>query len=172
MIRPFLSRRPKVHPTAFVHPSAEVIGRIVLEKDSSIWPCAVLRGDIEPITLGAGSNIQDGALVHTDEKFPTVVGRSVVVGHGVILHGCRIEDGCLIGMGSIVLTGAKIGRESLVAAGALVKEGQRVPPRSLVVGVPGRVIRKLKPQEIRAIKIGAKRYVQRAKDHKDSLAFG
>src|ERR671914_1987728 len=117
------------------------MGDVTLGEDASIWYGAVLRGDMAPIVIGAQSNIQDGTIVHVDEGVPCTVGRRVGVGHRVILHGCTIEDDCLIGMGSIILNGARIGRGSVIAAGAVVPEGMQVPPGSLVMGVPGRIVR-------------------------------
>ena len=133
--------RPEVDPTAFVAPSADLVGDVWVGPEASVWYGCVLRGDIAPIRIGAWTNIQDLTVVHVDVDQPTLVGERVGIGHRAIIHGCTIEDDCLIGMGSIVLSGAVIGRGSLVAAGAVVTEGTRVPPGSLVVGVPGRVVR-------------------------------
>ncbi len=134
-------QRPRVHPEAFIAPSADVVGRVTLERQASVWYGCVLRGDIAPITIGEATNIQDHTVVHVDAGYPTRVGPRVGVGHRCLLHGCVVEEECLIGMGSIVLTGAVIEAGSVVAAGALVTEGTRVPPASLVMGVPGKVIR-------------------------------
>jgi carbonic anhydrase/acetyltransferase-like protein (isoleucine patch superfamily) len=167
VLRAFLGRIPRLHPTAFVHDSAEVIGDVVIGPRASVWPLCVLRGDIEPIRIGAGSNVQDGTLVHTGRGDPAVLGKRVTVGHGVILHGCRIEDGCLIGMGSTVLE-TVVGRESLVGAGALVLKGTRIPPRSLVLGSPAKVVRKVKASELKEMRRIAASYPRAADVHRKS----
>jgi len=132
---------PTIHETAFVAPSADVIGDVTLEEGTSVWFGCVLRADIAPITVGARSNVQDLTLVHVDHGAPTRIGADVAIGHRAIIHGCEIEDGCLIGMGAVVLSHACIGAGSVIAAGALITEGMVVPPGSLVVGLPGRVVR-------------------------------
>lgn len=139
---------PELHDTAWVAPNAAVIGRVTLSDKASVWYGATLRAEIEPIRIGTGSNIQDGVTIHVDPGFPAAIGANVSVGHNAVLHGCTVEDGCLIGMGAVVLNGARIGRGSLVAAGAVVAQGVQVPPGSLVAGVPGKVRRELTEQEI------------------------
>jgi carbonic anhydrase/acetyltransferase-like protein (isoleucine patch superfamily) len=134
---------PSIAASAFVAPSADVIGDVELGEESSVWYQCVLRGDIAPIRVGRETNIQDLTMVHVDPGTPCLIGDRVGVGHRAIIHACRIEDECLIGMGAVVLSGAVIGRGSLVAAGAVVTEGMEVPPDSLVVGLPGRVIRRV-----------------------------
>lgn len=134
---------PEVHPTAFVAPSADLVGDVEIGAEASVWYGCVLRGDIAPIRVGAGTNIQDLTVVHVDLGRPTLIGEQVGIGHRAIVHGCAIDDDCLIGMGAIVLSGAVIGRGSLIAAGAVVTEGTEVPAGSLVVGVPGRVVRQV-----------------------------
>lgn len=141
--------RPSVHPTAYIAPSATVVGDVTLEADASVWYGCMLRGDIAPITVGAGTNIQDLTVVHVDPERGTVIGPRVGIGHRAIIHGCTVEEECLIGMGAIVLSGAVIGSGSVVAAGAVVPEGMRVPPGSLVVGIPARVVRPV-DDELRA----------------------
>ena len=133
--------RPTIDATAFVARSADVIGDVTVGPEASIWYGCVLRGDIAPIVIGARTNIQDLTVVHVDRDTPTRIGEDVGVGHRAIIHGCVVEDRCLIGMGAIVLSHARIGAGSVIAAGALVTEGVEVPPGSLVVGVPGRVVR-------------------------------
>lgn len=135
--------RPRIDPSAFVAPSADVVGDVTLGRETSVWYGCVLRGDIAPIRVGEQTNIQDLTVVHVDVDSPTVIGSRVGIGHRAIIHGCTIEDGCLIGMGAIILSGARIGEGSLVAAGAVVTEGAEVPPGSLVIGVPGRVVRQV-----------------------------
>ena len=134
-----------IHPTAFIAPGAAVMGDVTLGRDASVWYGAVLRGDMAPIVIGAETNLQDGTVVHVDEGLPCTVGRRVGVGHRVILHACTVEDECLIGMGSILLNGVRVGTGSVVAAGAVIPEGMQVPPRSLVMGVPGRIVRTWTP---------------------------
>ncbi len=133
--------RPTLGEGAWVAPSADVIGDVTVGAHASIWYQCVLRGDIAPIVIGEGTNIQDLTMVHVDIDRPCRIGSGVGIGHRAIIHGCEIEDGCLIGMGAIVLSHAVVGAGSVVAAGALITEGARIPPDSLVVGVPGRVVR-------------------------------
>jgi carbonic anhydrase/acetyltransferase-like protein (isoleucine patch superfamily) len=167
MFRSFQKDAPRVHATAFVHDSAEVIGRVVIQKQASIWPLVVLRGDIEPITIGEGSNIQDSTVMHTSHGIPVVLGKGVTIGHGAIIHGARIGDYCLIGMGAILLDGCVVGKECLIGAGALVSEGMRIPPRSLVLGIPGRIKRSLRPKELALLHKRPKDYVRYAQEHRE-----
>ncbi len=153
----------------FIAPDAAVIGTVELGKDSSVWFGAVLRGDNEPIRIGARSNIQDGSVAHTDPGFPTTVGDDVTVGHRVILHGCTVGNGCTIGMGAILLNGAHVGANSLVAAGALLPEGREYPPGSLIMGVPGRQVRMLSDEERAEVARGAEIYVRNARRFRDFL---
>ena len=151
---------PAIDPTAWVHPSAVVIGRVTLGRRVSIWPGVVLRGDILEIEIGDESNIQDLSVAHTSHGLaPVRIGRRVVVGHRAILHGTRIGDNALIGMGAILLDGSEIGAGTLIAAGALVTEGMRIPPSSLAVGVPAKVIRPVTEAETQRIREGAKQYL-------------
>src|SRR5262245_57252440 len=145
--------------TAFVAPGAVVVGEVILGARSSVWFGAVLRGDMDSITLGEESNIQDNSVVHVDADVPVSIGRRVVVGHRAIVHGATVEDGCLIGMGSILLNRSRIGAGSLVAAGALVSEDKQIPPGSLVVGVPGKVVGPVTPEMRAGIERGAAHYV-------------
>ena len=130
---------PEVELAAWIAPGAMVVGRVSLQEGVSVWFNAVIRGDLADINVGAGSNIQDGCILHVDDGYPLTLGEAVTVGHGAILHGCTIEDDVLVGMGATILNGARIGRGSLVAAGALVREGEEIPPFSLVAGVPAGV---------------------------------
>lgn len=168
MIYDLGDRKPR-SKALFVAPDAAVIGEVELGEDSSVWYGAVLRGDTEPIRVGARSNIQDGTVVHTDEGFPTTVGDDVTVGHNVILHGCIIEDGCTIGMGAILLNGARVGANSLVAAGALLPEGREYPSDSLIMGVPARAVRELTEDERARVAEGSGVYLLRAREHRDQL---
>lgn len=146
----------------FVAPGAAVIGRVTLHPDASVWFGCVLRGDVEDITIGEGSNIQDGTVVHADPGFPVVVGRNVTVGHNAMLHGCSIGDGSLVGIGAVVLNGATIGRGCLIAANALVTEGMDVPDGSVVMGSPGKVRKTLSDEERDVLALNATHYVDNA----------
>ena len=160
MLRPFRGVLPRVHSTAFVDDSAQVIGDVEIGEESSVWMTAVIRGDVHRIRIGRRSNIQDGTVVHVMRRtHPTTVGDNVTVGHGALLHGCTIEDRCLIGIGAILLNGAHIGTGSIVAAGTLIVEEMKVPPRSLVMGSPGKVKRPLTDAEVESIQDLADRYV-------------
>ncbi len=152
---------PKTAADAWVAPGAFVIGDVVLDDRSSVWYGAVLRGDGDAIRIGARSNIQDSAVVHTDPGYPVSVGSGVSVGHGAVLHGCTVEDDVLVGMGAVVLNGARIGAGSLIAAGAVVLEGTQVPPGSLVAGVPARVIRQTTDDDLTHIRLNAESYTER-----------
>jgi carbonic anhydrase/acetyltransferase-like protein (isoleucine patch superfamily) len=169
MIIPLKGKTPKIARDVYIAPGVQIIGRVIVGRQSSIWPNAVLRGDIERIEIGKYSNIQDGVVVHVNRKLPAVIGDYVTVGHRAIIHGCRIANNCLIGMGAIILDGAKIGKNSLIGAGTLIPEGRRIPEGSLVLGVPGRIIRKLTLKEIRSLKNGALEYMDFAGKVKDSL---
>ena len=160
MLRPYRGVLPRVHPSAFIDQSAQVIGDVEIGEESSIWMCAVLRGDVHAIRVGRRTNIQDGTIVHVmTGTHPTTIGDHVTIGHGAIVHGCTIESQCLIGMGAILLNGAHVGAGSVVAAGALIVENMRVPPKSLVMGSPGKVRRLLTHAEIVDIQTYAARYV-------------
>ena len=160
MLRPFRGVLPRVHSTAFVDDSAQVIGDVEIGEESSVWMTAVIRGDVHRIRIGSRTNIQDGTVVHVMRgTHPTTVGDNVTVGHGALLHGCTIEDRCLIGIGAILLNGAHIGAGSIVAAGTLLPENMKVPPKSLVMGSPGKVKRLLTQAEVAEIQMYADRYV-------------
>ena len=160
MLRPFRGQLPRVHPTAFVDQSAQVIGDVEIGEESSVWMCAVIRGDVHWIRVGKRTSIQDGTMVHAmTGTHPTSIGDNVTVGHAAVIHGCTVENQCLIGMGAILLNGAHIGAGSIVAAGTLVTEGMKVPPKSLVMGSPGKVKRLLTHAEIADIQLVADRYV-------------
>jgi carbonic anhydrase/acetyltransferase-like protein (isoleucine patch superfamily) len=162
-------RRPLVHPSCFVADTAQLIGSVALEEDASIWFQVVIRGDNDLITIGAGSNVQDSSVLHTDGGIQVRVGRGVTIGHRVMLHGCEIGDSSLIGIGAIVLNRAKIGRHCLIGAGALVTEGKVIPDRSLVLGSPGKVSRQLSDQEVAMLEGSAAHYVHNAKRYKSEL---
>jgi carbonic anhydrase/acetyltransferase-like protein (isoleucine patch superfamily) len=160
---------PRIASSAWVADSAQVIGNVVLHEDTSIWFGAILRGDTETLTIGRGSNVQDGSVLHADTGFPVTLGEDVTVGHQVMLHGCTIGDGSLIGIQAVVLNGAKIGRGCLVGAGALVTEGKEFADGSLIIGSPARAVRPLRPEEIAGLKGSAAHYVENAKRFKAGL---
>jgi carbonic anhydrase/acetyltransferase-like protein (isoleucine patch superfamily) len=160
---------PEVADSAWIAPGAYVVGDVRLGEEASVWYGAVLRGDTEPIRIGARTNIQDGCVLHADPGYPTVIGEDCVVGHKAIVHGCTVEDGCLVGMGAIILNGAKIGKGSIVAAGALVPEGKEYPPHSLIVGVPAKRAKDVSENQSEDIALGVRTYVERAAAHRESL---
>jgi carbonic anhydrase/acetyltransferase-like protein (isoleucine patch superfamily) len=169
VIAPFQNKKPRIHPTAFVAPGAHVIGDVTLAKGSSVWHTAVLRGDIDAIRVGEDTNVQDGCVVHVDWGVPCILKRGVIMGHQATAHACTVGDGVLIGIGARILSGAHVGAFSLIGAGAVVLEGARIPERSLVLGVPGKVIRRLTPKEIAAHVPWAKRYKELAREYKKYL---
>ncbi|MGZ5155983.1 MAG: gamma carbonic anhydrase family protein [Caldimonas sp.] len=156
-------RVPRVHPTAWVADSATVLGDVELEEDTSVWFGAVLRGDTELLRIGRRSNVQDGSVVHADAGLPVAIGDGVTIGHLVMLHGCTIGDGSLIGIGSVILNGARIGRHCLVGARSLVTEGKTFPDGSLVKGSPAVVVRTLSAEEIENLRRSAENYVENAR---------
>ena len=153
----------------WIAPSANVIGEVILAKDASVWFNAVLRADNEPIYVGQGSNIQDGAIIHTDPGFSCVIGEKVTVGHMAMLHGCHIGNGSLIGIGSVILNGAKIGKNCIIGSKALVTEGMEIPDGSMVLGIPGKVKKILNDEEQSVLSIGADHYVENYKKYKKLL---
>ncbi len=163
---------PELPPAGrcWVAPTAVLVGRVVLHADASVWWGAVLRGDNEPIVVGEGSNVQDGAVLHTDMGSPLVLGRDVTVGHQAMLHGCTVGDGSLIGIGAVVLNGARIGRGCLIGAKALIPEGREIPDGSLVTGSPGKVVRTLDEPAIAGLRAGAHRYVENWRRYARELA--
>jgi carbonic anhydrase/acetyltransferase-like protein (isoleucine patch superfamily) len=161
VLRPFRSVLPKVHPTAYIDQSAQLIGDVEIGQDSSVWMNVVIRGDVNIIRIGDRTNIQDGTVIHVMRgTHATRIGDEVTVGHAAILHGCTIRDRVLVGMGALLLNGAEIGEDSIVAAGSLVTEGARVPPRSLVMGSPAKVKRALDAGQIASILEYASNYVR------------
>jgi carbonic anhydrase/acetyltransferase-like protein (isoleucine patch superfamily) len=162
-------RIPVVASSAFVAPGASLIGSVTLGENISVWFGATLRGDIEPICIGANSNVQDAVVMHTDPGFPLNVGAFVTIGHQAILHGCTVHDGALIGIQAVVLTGAIIGRDCLVGAGAVVTERKVFPDRSLILGAPARVVRELADHEILNMHKGSHSYVERGADYRSRL---
>ncbi len=162
MVHRIGGKTPKVDGSAFVAWNAEVAGDVRLAERTSVWFSATLRGDIAPISVGRGTNVQDGATLHVDENLPCTLGERVTVGHNAILHGCTVGDDCLIGMGSIVLSGAVIGKESVVGAGALVTEGKSFPPRSLIIGSPAKAVRTIDDATLAKIRQNGRVYEELA----------
>ena len=173
MIRSFSGRTPRIHPQAFVHDAAEVIGKVSLAKDCSVFPGCVLRGDIDEIKIGERTNIQDMTVIHTRKGSPTIVGKGVTVGHRAILRGCRIGDQVLVGMGAIIME-ATVGARTLIGAGAVVMAGAEIPSGVLVLGTPGKVVRKLRPEELRMLGESERSYVALSRRHKAAsrVVFG
>ena len=153
----------------WIAPTAVVIGKVKIAKKASIWWHAVLRGDNEPITIGEGTNVQDGAIMHTDPGFPAIIGDHVTIGHMAMVHGCTIGDGALIGINAVVLNGAKIGNNSLIGAKALVTEGMEIPDNALAVGAPAKVIREVTPENIQRMQAGVQSYIDRAAHYRHQL---
>lgn len=170
MIISFGGKTPKIHPTAFIAPTATIIGDVEIGPDSSVWYGCVLRGDIAPIRIGARTNIQDNSVLHVDADAPCTLGDDVTVGHLALVHGSTVADGTLVGMKAALLSRSKIGPGSLIAAGSVVLEGQEVPAQSLVAGVPAKVKRELSPEQSASFIPHAGRYVQTAARHREALA--
>jgi carbonic anhydrase/acetyltransferase-like protein (isoleucine patch superfamily) len=160
---------PRMADSAWVADSAQVMGNVVLAEGSSVWFGAVLRGDTETISIGEGSNIQDGSVLHADHGYPMVVGKHVTVGHQVMLHGCTIGDESLIGIGATLLNGATIGRNCLVGAGSLVTEGKVFPDGSMIMGSPARVVKSLTPEQIEGLRRSAHHYIENAERYRKGL---
>jgi len=161
-----LAKGPTVHAAAFVHAKAVVIGNVTVGAKASIWPCAVLRGDIAPISVGEGTNIQDGAVVHVADRLPALIGQRVTVGHLAMIHACTIGDECLIGMHATILDGAVIGARCIIGAGALVTKGTIIPSGSMVLGSPAKVVRPLTAEEQASLPGWAEKYVKVAAHHR------
>ena len=160
MIQPYKDHKPKIGKNVHIHDNATVIGQVTLGDDVSIWPSAVLRADMAAIQVGNRTNIQDGSVFHTDTGYPAVIGEDCVVGHQACVHACTVGNRCLIGIQSTILTGAEIGDECIIGAGAVVLEGKKIPPRSLVLGVPGKVVRQVTDEDVQGILHGVQEYLQ------------
>ena len=157
---------PTIHASVYLAPGAAVIGRVTIAKEASVWFNCVVRGDVNRISIGAATNIQDGSILHVDDTHPCLIGDHVHVGHHVNLHGCRVERGAMIGIGAIVLSGAHVGAGAVIGAGSVVLEGTRIPPRMLAVGVPARVVRPVTAKDLAYIKRWVAKYVQLAKNYR------
>ncbi|MBX9671286.1 MAG: gamma carbonic anhydrase family protein [Candidatus Obscuribacterales bacterium] len=171
MLYKYMQFQPRVDRTAFIAPTAVLIGQVSIAEGASVWFNSVLRGDINSIEIGRDSNIQDSCVLHVTDELSVVIEERVTVGHGVIVHGCRVASDCLIGMGSILLDGVKVGRGSLIAAGSLVAPGTVVPENSLVMGVPGKVVRTLNAVERAKMSENWRSYVDYSRAYKDSVVF-
>lgn len=168
MIHTLQGQTPEVADSAYIAPGAHVIGHVMIGVKSSVWFNAVIRGDLAPITIGDGTNIQDNTTVHVDYGMPTSIGSNVVVGHNCIIHGCTIADNVLVGMGTTILNGAQIGENSLIGAGSLVTEGKVFPPNSVIMGRPAKIVREVGEKERAMIRQGPLNYMQNALLYKES----
>lgn len=160
---------PNIHETAYVAPSAQVVGRVELAADVSVWFGAVLRAEAADLRIGRGSNVQDNAVLHVDPGIPLTIGEDVTVGHQAMLHGCTVGDGTLIGIQAVVLNHARIGRDCVVGAGSVVTEGKEFPDRTLILGSPAKVVRELTPEQVTAFRAAALSYVARARQYRQQL---
>ena len=160
---------PTIHPSAWVAENAQVVGNVSLGEDCSVWFGVVMRGDTERLTIGRGTNIQDASVLHADPGMPLIIGENVSVGHQVMLHGCTVGDGSLIGIGAIVLNGARIGKNCLVGAGALVTEGKEFPDGSMILGSPAKAVRQLSPEQIAGLRKAAAHYMANARRYRSGL---
>jgi carbonic anhydrase/acetyltransferase-like protein (isoleucine patch superfamily) len=166
LILPVAGHTPQLHDESWVAPNGTVVGQVILAAGASVWYGAILRAEFEPIEVGEGTNLQDNVTVHVDPGFPARIGAGVSVGHNAVLHGCTVEQDCLIGMGAVVLNGATIGAGSLIAAGAVIGQGAVIPPRSMVAGVPGKVRRDLTDDEVAGLRTNAAVYRELMKLHR------
>lgn len=157
----------KIHPTAKIFPGSQIIGDVKIGQDSSVWYNAVIRGDIESINIGNFSNVQDNCVVHSSREYPLELGDYVSIGHGAVVHGCKLGNNVLVGMNATILNGAEIGENSIVGAGAVVTEDKKFPPKSLIIGLPAKAVRTLSPEQIKSVKDNALRYVELSKKHTD-----
>lgn len=160
MLKEFNGHKPDIAPSAYISDEAVIIGKVIVGKNASVWPGAVLRGDVEEIIIGEGSNVQDGVMIHTNYGIPTIIGGGVTIGHGAIIHGAAIDDDCLVGMGAVLLDGVKIGRGSIIGAGAIVTEKTEIPSGKLVLGIPAKIVRDTTADEISKIKANAEDYIK------------
>ena len=168
MIYKYKDKTPDVEKAVFVAESADIIGEVKLGRNSNIWYNSTLRGDIAPVSVGDNTNIQDNSVLHVAHDLPCIVGSNVTVGHSVILHGTEVKDGCLIGMGAILLNNSVIGENSVVGAGALVTEGKEFPPKSLIIGSPAKRVREITDKELESMKANIDEYIELGKDTAES----
>ncbi|MCD6409497.1 MAG: gamma carbonic anhydrase family protein [Candidatus Verstraetearchaeota archaeon] len=164
-IRMFKGKKPIIDPSAFIDETALIIGDVTIHREVSLWPFTVIRGDIEPIEIGAETNVQDHTVVHTDPGYPTRIGERVTIGHRCVIHGCTVEDEVIIGMGAVLLTGSRVRRRCIIGAGAVVREGQEIPEGSIAVGVPAKIVRTVTEKDVERILNNAKSYLELARRH-------
>ncbi|HDI46954.1 MAG TPA: gamma carbonic anhydrase family protein [Candidatus Methanomethylia archaeon] len=164
-IRMFKGKKPIIDPSAFIDETALIIGDVTIHREVSLWPFTVIRGDIEPIEIGAETNVQDHTVVHTDPGYPTRIGERVTIGHRCVIHGCTVEDEVIIGMGAVLLTGSRVRRRCIIGAGAVVREGQEIPEGSIAVGVPAKIVRTVTEKDVERILDNAKSYLELARRH-------
>jgi carbonic anhydrase/acetyltransferase-like protein (isoleucine patch superfamily) len=169
-ILPFRGVTPTIAEGCFIAPNATVIGAVTIGAGSSIWFNAVVRADLAPITIGKNSNVQDNCVIHADPQNPVIIGDSVTIGHGAVLHSCTVENGCMIGMKAILLNGTIVGEQSMVGAGAVVNNGRTIPPRSLAVGMPARIMRQVTDSEITAVAEGGRVYMDLSQEYAQVLS--
>lgn len=165
------SKKPRIHPSALLAPNCTIIGDVVIGPRTSIWPGVVMRGDYGYIRIGSDTSIQDNVVVHCSGDNPGIVGNGVTVAHGAIVHACRIGDECLIGAGAIIFDGATVGKHSILGLGSIVLEGRKIPPRSVAVGAPAKIIRKTTTEDVRAIRESYKAYVKMARLYEETGTF-
>lgn len=167
-VKAFRNKRPKIHPSTFISERAMIIGNVEIDAGSSVWPNAILRGDVHTIKIGANTNVQDNVVIHTPHQYeaPVIVGRNVSIGHSAVLHGCEIGDNSLIGIHAVILDRARIGSWVLVGAGAIVPANIDIPSKSLVLGIPGKVARQLNDEDLKYIEENAKTYVRLAEEYR------
>lgn len=165
-----MSNESKIHPSVFIAQNATVVGNVSIGRESSVWFGAIIRGDSAPIVIGDGTNVQDHVVIHADADAPAKIGSRVTIGHGAIVHGAIVRDDVLVGIGAIILNRAHIGEHCIIAAGALVPEDVEIPPRSLVVGVPAKVVRQVTDADIERIHRGAREYVKSAKNYQKGIS--
>ncbi|MBI4176590.1 MAG: gamma carbonic anhydrase family protein [Candidatus Aenigmarchaeota archaeon] len=169
MILSFRGKAPRIHETCFIADNATIAGDVDIGENSSVWFGAAIRGDLGPVRIGKGSSVQDNCVIHTDPGRPAFIGDGVSLGHGVVVHGATVKSDCIIGIGAVLLNGCEIGEGSIVAAGAVVKEGEKMPPASLVVGVPGKVVRQLTDDDVKKIKENAAEYVKLGAEYRKMI---
>ncbi len=173
MIRPYRGALPTIAASAYIDESAQIIGNVTIGERASVWPNCTIRGDVNTIAIGNETNIQDNSTLHCDAGlYPLIIGERVTVGHQAMLHGCTIEDDCLIGIAAVILNGAKVGRGSVIAAAALVPEGVMIPPNSLVMGVPAKVRRPVTTEEQERFRLNTQNYVEAAQIYREAQAAG
>lgn len=165
MIRQHKNHRPSIHPSSVIDESSVIIGEVSIDKDVNVWPLVVIRGDVAPISIGEGTNVQDGTVIHGASDYPVTIGRFITIGHKALVHACEVGDHCLIGMGAIVLDGAVIGHHSIIGANATVTKGTLIPPYSMVLGTPAKVLRSLTEEEINGLEDHAKKYIELSKEY-------